>query len=185
MIIRDATQSRFDQLLRKVRETRLVENRGLVRQVIGLVIESEGPLVAVGEVCRIESARHDGSTLAEVVGFRNNHVLLMPLGEIHGIHPGSEVISLGRPLQAPVGDALMGRVIDGLGNPLDDLGPIETTQTAPLTLLPPHPLKRQRNHARPHIRRKRTRPCLIAICGFLNRRPLVRFQPGAPCFTAV
>lgn len=144
MIIPDATQSRFNHLLRKVRETRLVENRGLVRQVIGLVIESEGPLVAVGEVCRIESARHDGSTLAEVVGFRNNHVLLMPLGEIHGIHPGSEVISLGRPLQAPVGDALMGRVIDGLGNPLDDLGPIETTQTAPLTLLPPHPLKRQR-----------------------------------------
>ncbi|MBK7997265.1 MAG: FliI/YscN family ATPase [Verrucomicrobia bacterium] len=135
---------RLDHLLRKVRQTRLVENRGLVRQVIGLVIESEGPLVAVGEVCRIESARHDGSTLAEVVGFRNNHVLLMPLGETHGIHPGSEVISLGGPLQAPVGDALMGRVIDGLGNPLDDLGPLGATQTAALTLLPPHPLKRQR-----------------------------------------
>ena len=60
-------------------------------QLIGLVIESEGPLAAVGEICRIESARHDGSTLAEVVGFRNHHVLLMPLGEIHGIHPGSEV----------------------------------------------------------------------------------------------
>lgn len=135
---------RLDHLLRKVRQTRLAENRGLVRQVIGLVIESEGPLVAVGEVCRIESARHDGSTLAEVVGFRNNHVLLMPLGEIHGIHPGSEVISLGGPLQAPVGDALMGRVIDGVGNPLDDLGPIGATQTAALTLLPPHPLKRQR-----------------------------------------
>jgi flagellum-specific ATP synthase len=109
-----------------------------------LVIESEGPLVAVGEVCRIESARHDGSTLAEVVGFRNNHVLLMPLGETHGIHPGSEVISLGRPLQAPVGDALMGRVIDGLGHPLDDRGAIGTTQTVALNLLPPHPLKRQR-----------------------------------------
>lgn len=135
---------RLDHLLRKVRQTRLVENRGLVRQVIGLVIESEGPLVAVGEVCRIESARHDGSTLAEVVGFRNNHVLLMPLGETQGIHPGSEVISLGGPLQAPVGDALLGRVIDGLGNPLDDLGPLGATQTAELTLLPPHPLKRQR-----------------------------------------
>ena len=138
------TSHRFDHLLRKVRETRLVENRGLVRQVIGLVIESEGPLVAVGEVCRIESARHDGSTLAEVVGFRNNHVLLMPLGETHGIHPGSEVVSLGRPLQAPVGDSLMGRVIDGLGNPLDELGPIESTHSASLTLLPPHPLKRLR-----------------------------------------
>ena len=139
-----ASPHRLEHLLHKVRNTRLVENRGLVRQVIGLVIESEGPLVGVGEVCRIESARHDGSTLAEVVGFRNNHVLLMPLGETHGIHPGSEVISLGRPLMAPVGDALMGRVMDGLGNPIDDLGPLGATHTAALNLLPPHPLKRQR-----------------------------------------
>jgi flagellum-specific ATP synthase len=136
--------NRLEHLLHRIRQTRPFENRGLVRQVIGLVIESEGPLVAVGEVCRIESARHDGSTLAEVVGFRNHHVLLMPLGETHGIHPGSEVISLGRPLQAPVGDALMGRVIDGLGHPLDDRGPIGAAEMVALNLLPPHPLKRQR-----------------------------------------
>jgi flagellum-specific ATP synthase len=135
---------RLDRLVQRARQTRVCENRGRVAQVIGLVIESEGPLVAVGEVCRIESARHDGSTLAEVVGFRNHHVLLMPLGETHGIHPGSEVISLGRPLQAPVGDALKGRVIDGLAHPLDGLGPIEATQTVSLNFLPPHPLKRQR-----------------------------------------
>jgi flagellum-specific ATP synthase len=136
--------SHLESLIERIRTSRIIENRGRVSQVIGLVIESEGPLVAVGEVCRIESARHDGSTLAEVVGFRNNHVLLMPLGELHGIHPGSEVISLGRPLQAPVGEALLGRVIDGLGQPLDDRGPIEAHQTVPLNLLPPHPLKRQR-----------------------------------------
>ena len=135
---------RMEHLLQRVRQTRLVENRGLVRQVIGLVIESEGPLTAVGEVCRIESARHDGTTLAEVVGFRNNRVLLMPLGETHGIHPGSEVISLGGPLQAPVGETLLGRVIDGLGQPLDELGPLGATHSVPLNLLPPHPLKRLR-----------------------------------------
>src|SRR6185503_6992281 len=90
------------------------------------------------------SLREENSALAEVVGFRNNHVLLMPLGETRGIHPGSEVVSLGRPLQAPVGDALLGRVIDGLGHPLDDRGPIEATQCVSLNLLPPHPLKRQR-----------------------------------------
>jgi flagellum-specific ATP synthase len=135
---------RLENLTQRIRQSRVIENRGRVSQVIGLVIESEGPLVAVGEVCRIESARHDGSTLAEVVGFRNNHVLLMPLGETHGIHPGSEVISLGRPLQAPVGDGLMGRVIDGLGQPLDDRGPIEAQHTVALNLLPPHPLKRAR-----------------------------------------
>src|SRR5436853_1948542 len=106
---------RLSRALEQVRQTRVLENRGRVVQLTGLVIESEGPLAAVGEVCRIESARHDGSTLAEVVGFRNNHLLLMPLGEIHGLHPGSEVTALGNPLQVPVGENMKGRVIDGLG----------------------------------------------------------------------
>ena len=98
--------NRLEGLLRRVQETRVVRNQGRVIQLIGLVIESEGPLAAVGEICRIESARHDGSTLAEVVGFRNNHVLLMPLGEIHGIHPGSEVIALGTSLARAGGRVL-------------------------------------------------------------------------------
>lgn len=135
---------RSGHLLERVRQARGVENRGRVAQLIGLVIESEGPLAAVGEICRIESARQDGSTLAEVVGFRDHHLLLMPLGEVHGIHPGSEVVALGTPLQAPVGEALKGRVIDGLGQPLDGLGPIPTQRAATLSLAPPHPLKRQR-----------------------------------------
>jgi flagellum-specific ATP synthase len=131
-------------LLRRVQEVEVVRNRGRVVQLIGLVIESEGPLAAVGEICRIESAGHEVATLAEVVGFRNHHVLLMPLGELHGIHPGSEVIALGTTLQVPVGDALKGRVIDALGNPLDDFGPIETDHRVSLNFQPPHPLKRQR-----------------------------------------
>ena len=135
---------RVEGMLRRVQESQVVRKHGRVVQLIGLVIESEGPLAAVGEVCRIESARHDGSTLAEVVGFRNHHVLLMPLGEVQGIHPGSEVIALGTSLRVPVGDALMGRVIDGLGNPLDELGPIESDASLNLHLPPPHPLKRQR-----------------------------------------
>ncbi len=136
--------NRLTHALQRARQARLVESRGRVVQVIGLVIESEGPLAAVGEVCRIESARHDGSTLAEVVGFRNHHLLLMPLGETHGIHPGSEVIALGRPLQVGVGEALKGRVIDGLGEPLDGLGPVLADRHVGTNLPPPHPLKRQR-----------------------------------------
>jgi len=135
---------RLAQAFQRARETRVLENRGRVVQLIGLVIESEGPLCAVGEVCRIESARHDGSTLAEVVGFRNHHVLLMPLGEVRGIHPGSEVIALGSPLKVPVGNGLMGRVIDSLGQPLDGLGPLAAQQHLSANFLPPHPLKRQR-----------------------------------------
>jgi flagellum-specific ATP synthase len=136
--------NRLENLVRRVQETDVIRNHGRVVQLIGLVIESEGPLASVGEICRIESAGHDSSTLAEVVGFRNHHVLLMPLGELHGIHPGSEVIALGSALRVPVGDELLGRVIDGLGQPLDDLGPIHAADDVSLNLPPPHPLKRQR-----------------------------------------
>jgi len=138
--------NRLNSALERVRSARVTETCGRVVQLIGLVVESEGPTAAVGEVCRIQSAHHDGDTLAEVVGFRNHHLLLMPLGEIRGIHPGSEVIATGMPLRVGVGAALKGRVIDGLGKPLDTLGPIVTPQTVGLNLRPPHPLKRQRIH---------------------------------------
>ena len=138
--------NRLNSALNRVRTANVTETCGRVVQMIGLVVESEGPSAAVGEVCRIKSANNDGDMLAEVVGFRNHHLLLMPLGEIHGIHPGAEVIATGSPLRVGVGPALKGRVIDGLGKPLDDLGPIITQQTVGLNLRPPHPLKRQRIH---------------------------------------
>ena len=137
---------RFAHVLQRVRQTRVTETCGRVVQVIGLVIESEGPIAAVGEVCRIQSARRDGHTLAEVVGFRNHHLLLMPLGELHGIHPGSEVIATGAPMRMGVGQALKGRVLHGLGKQIDGLPPIHAEHTVELNLLPPHPLKRQRIH---------------------------------------
>ena len=136
--------SRLQRALRRVRETRVTETCGRVVQLIGLVVESEGPLAALGEVCRIQSARNQGEMLAEVVGFRNHHLLLMPLGELHGIHPGSEVIATGAPIRVAVGGALKGRVIDGLGNPIDGQGAIVTDHFVGLNLRPPHPLKRQR-----------------------------------------
>jgi flagellum-specific ATP synthase len=136
--------NRLQNAIQRVRTTRVTETCGRVVQLIGLVVESEGPAAAVGEVCRIQSPRHDGETLAEVVGFRNHHLLLMPLGEIKGIHPGSEVIATGAPLRVPVGSALKGRVIDGLGQPIDGLGPIIAEHHVGLDLRPPHPLKRQR-----------------------------------------
>lgn len=136
--------SRLADAVRGVRRTRLVENRGRVVQLIGLVIESQGPMAAVGEVCRIESPRRDEVTYAEVVGFRNEHVLLMPLGPLHGIHPGCEVIATGRPLEVPVGESLLGRVVNGLGQPIDGHGPLNTELRAPTTMSPPHPLRRRR-----------------------------------------
>ncbi len=136
--------NRLESALRRVRQARVTETCGRVAQVIGLIIESEGPVAAVGELCRIESARHDGFTLAEVVGFRNHRLLLMPLGKLHGIHPGSEVTATGAPMRLGVGNALKGRVLDGLGRPIDGLGAPQTDHRVGLNLPPPHPLKRQR-----------------------------------------
>ena len=138
--------SRLTDAVRGVRRSRLVENRGRVVQLIGLVIESQGPMAAVGEVCRIESPRRDAVTLAEVVGFRNEHVLLMPLGPLHGIHPGCEVVATGRPLEVPVGETLLGRVVNGLGEPIDGRGPLMTELRGQATMSPPHPLRRRRIH---------------------------------------
>jgi flagellum-specific ATP synthase len=135
--------NRIARLVDRARHTRVVENRGRVVQLIGLVIESAGPLVAIGEVCRIRTGQTN-STLAEVVGFRDNHVLLMPLGEIDGIQPGSEVVALGAPLRIPVGEGLMGRVLDGLGNPIDGRDSIVPERYVSAKMEPPHPLHRQR-----------------------------------------
>jgi flagellum-specific ATP synthase len=136
--------NRMQNAARRIREARVTETCGRVVQLIGLVVESEGPLAALGEVCRINSGGSDGETLAEVVGFRNHHLLLMPLGEMRGIHPGSEVVATGSPLRIGVGANLKGRVIDGLGNPIDGRGPVLTDHSVGLHLRPPHPLKRSR-----------------------------------------
>ncbi len=136
---------RLAHVLDRLRTVRTSETRGRVVQLIGLVIESEGPMAAVGDVCHIES-RQGTTTLAEVVGFRNHHLLLMPLGEVHGIHPGCEVIASGAPLRVAVSEALMGRVIDSLGNPLDGLPAVQSRESVKLNVPPPHPLQRQRIH---------------------------------------
>ena len=139
--------NRIEYLQRRAAKTQVLRNHGRVVQLIGLVIESEGPLVAVGEICRIESARHDGSTLAEVVGFRDHHVLLRHAGKVAGISiPGAKSSPLEPLLRVPVGEALKGRVIDGLGNPLDERGSIDTGEQVSLNFQPPHPLKLTPHH---------------------------------------
>ncbi len=118
---------------------------GKVTQVIGLVIESQGPPVSVGELCYIHSHFSGMPPVpAEVVGFREGRVMLMPVGDMQGIGPGCEVISAQKTLKVKVGDELLGRVLDGLGNPMDDKGPILSAEEYPLTAPPPSPLDRPR-----------------------------------------
>jgi flagellum-specific ATP synthase len=122
----------------------LVRQYGKVRQVIGVVIESLGPNMAIGETCEITSRRNAEPVLAEVVGFRDNKVLIMPLGDLAGIAVGSNVVALGAPLSVGVSDHLLGRVLDGLGRPIDGKGPLTVDRRVRVTAAPPHPLARAR-----------------------------------------
>jgi flagellum-specific ATP synthase len=105
--------------LEALRSVDPVRMNGKVTQVIGLTVESEGPDASVGDVCLIYPAKSGKPIRAEVVGFRNNRVLLMPLGELHAVAPGCDVVSTGKPLTVQVGSELLGKVLDGLGQPLD------------------------------------------------------------------
>ena len=116
---------------------------GRVNQILGLTIEGDGPAVNLGEYCLVK--QKDGDYLpAEVVGFKSGRVVLMPLGEMTGISPGNEIIASGRQLQVEVGQGLLGRVLDGLGHPMDGKGPLLTGAYYPLNATPPNPLTRQR-----------------------------------------
>ena len=119
---------------------------GRVEQVVGLVIESSGPAVSVGEACWVTPADEKNQpVLAEVVGFRRHHVLLMPLGEMRGLGPGSEVVSTGEPFRIPVGNSLLGRVIDAMGKPIDGKGPLGPLgEFYPIHREPPPAMERRR-----------------------------------------
>ena len=116
---------------------------GKVVQIVGLVIQCNGPNVSMGELCYVQSHFDGVEPLpAEVVGFREGYVLLMPLGETKGIGPGCQVVSAQKVLQVKVGPELLGRVIDGLGNPIDGKGPILCKSEYPIQADPPAPLDR-------------------------------------------
>jgi flagellum-specific ATP synthase len=100
---------------------------GKVLQVIGLTIEADGPESSIGDLCHIYNKLGDEKYInAEVVGFRSEKILLMPLDSMEGLKPGAIVINTNDPIKVKVGPGLLGRVLDGLGNPLDGLGDIRS-----------------------------------------------------------
>ncbi len=121
-----------------------VRVNGHVAQVVGVLVESNGPACGVGDICRIECGRTKGDILAEAVGFRESRTLLMPFGPVSDIRPGCHVVATGAGLRVPVGHSLLGRVLDGLGNPLDSKGPIDFEAEVSAAADPPHPLARRR-----------------------------------------
>ncbi len=116
---------------------------GRVNRLVGLVIEATGLDVGLGELCRVTNGAQDASVLAEVVGFHERGVLLMPLGDMAGLHPGSSVVPLGRSFGVDVGPGMLGRVLNGLGHPMDGKGKLDSTTRVPLIAEPPNPLERR------------------------------------------
>ncbi len=132
-----------ETLTRRIVDVSRFARYGRVTRLVGLVVEAVGLDVGVGELCRISSLTDDYSVLAEVVGFHERGVLLMPLGELAGLHPGSCVQPLGRSFGVDVGPGMLGRVLNGLGHPIDGKGKLDAKERVPLTGEPPHPLERQ------------------------------------------
>jgi len=127
-----------------IQKTETIRRFGRVSQVVGLVIEGIGPTAAVGDGCHISVAGWPQPIPAEVVGFRDEKILLMPLGEVRGIEPGCRIMPLGAPAQASVGKGLLGRVLDGMGQPMDEKGPVDYEGEVPLYARPLNPVLRKR-----------------------------------------
>jgi len=115
---------------------------GEVTRAVGLLVESTGPAASVGEICEVRTAA--GHRLSvEVVGFRDGRLLSVPLGDTAGIRPGDRIVGRGDALTVPCGRALLGRVIDGLGQPIDGRGPVSATESAPLRPAALNPMARE------------------------------------------
>lgn len=134
----------FERYARRIRQRKLTRVRGRVTELTGLIIKAAVPGVRIGEMVEIDIG--DRGIKAEVVGFRDKEVMLMPFGRAEGIGPDSEVIPSGRPFDIKCGESLLGRVLSGLGEPIDDLGPLETRglENWAVERDPPDPLDRER-----------------------------------------
>lgn len=126
-----------------VQSTNPVEIRGRVEQVVGTIIRAVVPGVKVGELCILRNPWENWELKAEVVGFIKQVALLTPLGDLQGISPATEVIPTGTIHSVPVGECLLGRVLDGLGNPIDGGAPLKPRGFYPVYADPPNPMTRK------------------------------------------
>ncbi len=125
--------------------TELIEHSGTIANVVGLTIESIGPQAAIGEILRLCTPKGEYVAECEVVGFRENRIIAMVLGQTHRLMPGMKLIATGRSLEVGLSPALLGRVLDGLGRPLDgDTTPIRAAERRSVYADAPSPLERQR-----------------------------------------
>ena len=136
----------FTRYRKNLADASTVTTKGRVTELIGLVARAVVPGVKIGELCYLNPGKGRPPIRSEVVGFQGHEVLLMPLGELEGIAPGTEVVPTGNCLTVKVGPELLGRVLNGLGDPMDEeeRGALECDESYPVHQDPPDPLKRER-----------------------------------------
>ncbi|MCX7014267.1 MAG: FliI/YscN family ATPase, partial [Candidatus Sumerlaeota bacterium] len=127
-----------------LRRMETIEVTGRVTQVLGTIIEGQVPDCSIGRMCDIAASPFDPALKAEIVGFRQDKALMMPLGEMHGLKPGAHIRSVKTSPTVRVGEDLLGRVIDGLGQPLDGRPKIRAQMEYPLYAEPLNPFERER-----------------------------------------
>lgn len=133
----------FAAYAKKLASIDTLKSIGRVTRAVGLVIESQGPAVAVGDLCYLQTADRDRSVMLEAVGFRDDRVLLMPLGQMPPVRVGDMIVAVGVKSEILVGESLLGRTIDALGRPLDGLGEITSDgESYPLNRNTTNPLMR-------------------------------------------
>ena len=133
----------FEKLHSALDDVNLLDCQGFVVRVSGQTVESTGPALGLGELCGIQ-IRNGRSVTAEVVGFQKDHLILLPLQHIEGISPGDTVTARNTPRHIALGDNVLGRVLDGLGNPIDEKGPLDVTDEKELDASSPAPLSREK-----------------------------------------
>lgn len=127
-----------------IKTTNTIKEIGKVIEIIGLIIEADGPQSSIGDLCYIYNRLDEDPIWAEVVGFRTGKILLMPLGSMEGLQPGAIVVNTGSAMKIKVGEQLLGRVLDGLGRPIDSLGEINSQTLQSTNADAINPLKRRR-----------------------------------------
>lgn len=133
-----------DKYKKIIEEVSPFKEIGQVTHIIGLVIEADGPSSSIGDLCYIYSEKNKEPVCAEVVGFKEEKILLMPLGEMEGLRPGATVVNSGGAIEIKAGSELLGRVLDGLGKPIDEYGAIRTNKTCSINSQKINPLLRKK-----------------------------------------
>src|SRR5882757_791778 len=132
----------MEPLRAALRDLSTVQERGRVTEVLGTLVKAVGVRAPVGELCELRT-RQQSPLRAEVLGFRGSGAILTPFGDITGLSSETEVIPTRRRFSVPTGTALLGRILDGFGDPIDGRGPVAGAKQQPVDADPPPPLRRK------------------------------------------